>query len=338
MLKRVLGRTGYEVSVVGFGGIPIQRLTQEEVTILLQTAYENGINFIDTSIRYTVSEEFIGNALQIVGREHFFVTTKSMSKTREGILAELEKSMAKLKIDYLDLYQFHNPKNLQELELILEPNGALDAVKEMKKESKIREIGISSHSLEVLFAAIETNEFATIQYPYNAVERQGEELFKLANQRNIGVIAMKPLAGGSITKGESAIRFILENKNVSVVIPGMEKVEQIEENTKPGIDGRGLNEIERLELFTEAELLGNEFCRRCGYCTPCSVGIDIPGQFILDGYLMRYNLGDWANDRYFRQDIKASDCIMCGMCLLRCPYNLPIIDMLKRVTENFSKR
>lgn len=335
MRKRILGRTGFEVSEVGFGGIPIQRIDQKKVNELFVEAHYRGVNFIDTSIRYTTSESLIGNALEKVGREHFYVATKSMNRTYKGIINEFNISLKQLKLDYIDLYQFHNPKTLEHYSEILRPNGALDAVKAMKKIGLIREIGITSHNLDVLLEAVKTDEFSTIQFPYNAIERQAEELFKIAKSKNIGVIVMKPLAGGSITKGELAIRYILENQNVSVVIPGMESIDQVIENTRPGIDGRSLTEEERNELFAEAKLLGNLFCRRCGYCTPCTAGIDIPGQFLLDGYLTRYNLVKWATDRYHKQDYKASDCIECGSCLTKCPYNLPIIDMLKTVASHY---
>lgn len=336
MKKRILGRTGFEVSEVGFGGIPIQRIEQDEVTDLLKEAFKRGINFIDTSIRYTTSEKLIGNALKEVGRENFYIATKSMNRTYKGILNDFSKSLAQLDINYIDLYQFHNPKTIEQYEEIIRPHGALDAVKEMKAKGIVKEIGITSHNLDVLLAAIETDEFSTVQYPYNAIETQAEELFKKAKERNIGVIVMKPLAGGSITQGELAIRFILENKDVSVVIPGMESLDQVIENTRPGIDGRKLNEEERDRLFQEAYSLGSEFCRRCGYCDPCSAGIDIPQQFILEGYLTRYNLEEWSTTRYHRQEKKASDCVECGSCLSRCPYQLPIMDMLKRVSKNFN--
>lgn len=145
---------------------------------------------------------------------------------------------------------------------------------------------------------------------------------------------MKPLAGGAIPKGELCLRFIFGNENVTVAIPGMETVEQIRENARAGKDRRGLNKAEREELDSEVASLGAKFCRRCGYCKPCQVGIDIPSQFILDGYYTRYNLKDWAEQRYRDSDIKAEDCIECGDCEPRCPYDLPIIDMLKDVAEH----
>ncbi|HLS52818.1 MAG TPA: aldo/keto reductase, partial [Tissierellaceae bacterium] len=208
-------------------------------------------------------------------------------------------------------------------------------IKEYQNKGIIKEIGITGHSHELLDIAIDTGEFATIQYPYNPVERQGEPVFKKAKENNIGVIVMKPLAGGAIPKGDLCLRFILENENVSVAIPGMDSIEQVLENARAGIDRRDLTGEEREGLMKEAEALGQEFCRRCGYCTPCSVGIDIPGQFILEGYLTRYNLQDWAINRYNSQDLNASDCTACGDCEPKCPYNLPIINMMQRVAENF---
>lgn len=335
MQKRILGRTGLEVSAVGFGGIPIQRVDKDTAVAMLMEAHNQGINFIDTARGYLVSEELIGEALKVIGREKFVLATKSMNRTYEGIKGELETSLNNLKVDYIDLYQFHNVRSMEDYNKLMAEDGAYNYALKAKELGLIKHIGISSHSSDVLKIVVETDYFETIQFPYNAVERQGEEVFKRAKERNIGVIIMKPLAGGAISKGELAIRFILENPNVSVVIPGMDSVEQVIENAKPGKDNRGLSDDERVMIEQEAKELGTQFCRRCGYCAPCTVGIDIPTQFVLDSYYTRYNLQQWATDRYNAQEISAGDCIDCGICESRCPYDLPIRDMLKKVASHY---
>ncbi len=333
MEKRILGKTDFEVSVVGFGGIPAQRLDKEQVLELLTEAYDQGMNFIDTARGYMASEELLGWALEKLGRDKFYLATKSMSKTYEGIMDEFNLSLSLLRTDYIDLYQFHNIKAFEEYAQIMSENGAYRAVKELKEQGKIKEIGITSHSKEVLDMAIDTGFFNTIQYPYNAIETQGEEIFRKAKANNIGVIVMKPLAGGAISKGEMAIRYVLDNPNVSVVIPGMDSVAQVIQNARAGIDRRDMTEEEREMLDKEASTLREEFCRRCGYCLPCPEGIDIPSNFLMEGYYTRYNLKDWAKARYASMSPKSSDCIECGICETKCPYDLPIIKMLKHVTE-----
>ncbi len=293
------------------------------------------MNFIDTARAYMSSEELIGYALEELGREKFILATKSMSRTYDGILEEFYTSLKLLKADYIDLYQFHNVKTKEEYEMVMGENGAYKAVEELKAKGLIKEIGITSHIKDILEIAIDSGKFSTIQFPYNAVERQGEPLFQRAKEKNIGVIIMKPLAGGAMSKGEYALRFILENPNISVVIPGMDSIEQVRENARAGNDMRPLNDEERRILEEEAASLGKGFCRRCGYCAPCSVGIDIPTNFIVDGYYTRYNLKDWAKTRYELMPINAKDCIECGECEPRCPYNLPIIEMLKKVASHY---
>lgn len=333
MEKRILGKTDFEVSVVGFGGIPAQRLDKEQVLELITEAYNQGMNFIDTARAYMASEELIGYALEKLGRDKFYLATKSMNRTYEGIIDEFNLSLSFLRTDYIDLYQFHNVKTFEEYDQIMSDDGAYKAVKELKEQGKIKEIGITSHSKEVLDMAIDTGTFNTIQYPYNAVETQGEELFKKAKANNIGVIVMKPLAGGAISKGELAIRYILENPNISVVIPGMESIAQIIQNSRAGIDRREMVEEEKEILAKEASTLGAEFCRRCGYCLPCPQGIDIPTNFLMEGYYTRYNLEDWAQGRYEAMSPRANDCIECGICETKCPYDLPIIKMLENVVK-----
>lgn len=332
--KRILGRTGFEVSVIGFGGIPIQRVNEDTAYELVKEAYENGINFIDTARGYMESESLLGYALEQLGRDKFILATKSMGRTYDIALKEIHTSLELLRTDYLDLYQFHNVRTKEDLDIIMGENGALKAAKELQEKGIIKEIGITSHSADLLDIAIDTGEFSTVQYPYNPVERQGEAVFKKAKENNIGVIVMKPLAGGAIPKGELCLRFILENDDVITAIPGMDSVEQIRENTSAGIDRRPLTETERENLEAEAASLGEEFCRRCGYCGPCTMGIDIPSQFVMEGYYTRYNLQDWAVSRYKAMDVRAADCIECGDCEPRCPYDLPIIKMLKRVESN----
>lgn len=333
MEKRILGKTNLELGVVGFGGIPAQKLGKEQVLELLTEAYDQGMNFIDTARGYMASEELIGYALEKLGRDKFYLATKSMSRTYKGIMDEFNVSLSLLRTDYIDLYQFHNVKTFDEYEQIMADDGAYRAVKELQEQGKIKEIGITGHSKEVLDKAIDTDLFSTIQYPYNAVETQGEELFAKAKDKNIGVIVMKPLAGGAIAEGELAIRYILDNPNVSVVIPGMDTPAQVIENAKAGIDRRDMTKEEKEILDKEASTLGAEFCRRCGYCLPCPEGIDIPTNFLMEGYYTRYNLQEWAKERYEAMPIKATDCIECGVCETKCPYDLPIRKMLKNVEK-----
>ncbi|SHK54864.1 aldo/keto reductase [Paramaledivibacter caminithermalis] len=337
MQKRRLGRTNIETAAVGFGGIPIQKATKEKAIELIRIAKESGINFIDTARAYGKSEELIGYGINATSREHWYVATKSMARSYEEMKADIEISLRKLQLDYIDLYQMHNIKTKEIYKRVMSDSGALKALKEAKEEGKIKNIGITSHSLDILVDAIETNEFASIQFPYNPIERQGEDLFERANELDIGVIVMKPVAGGAIRNVEYSLRYILENKNVTVVIPGMDEAEHIRNNAAVANPFIPMSNMERDIIEKEAASLGTEFCRRCGYCQPCSVGIDIPTQFVLEGYLLRYDLPQWAKDRYMSLDKKAEDCIRCGMCEPRCPYNLPIVEMLKRVSQNFAK-
>lgn len=335
MEKRILGRTNFEVSAVGVGGIPIQRVKKEDAVAILREALNQGINFIDTARGYMASEELLGCALEEIGREKFILATKSMNRTYNGIIEEFNTSLKLLRTDYIDLFQFHNVRTKDDLDRVMAENGPLTAIKELNKAGKIKEIGITSHSKDILEIALDTGEFSTIQFPYNAIEKQGEPIFEKAKKNNIGVIIMKPLAGGAITEGEAAVRFVLQNENVSVVIPGMDTVEQVLENANAGIDRRPLSDEEKNALEKAVNELGSEFCRRCGYCAPCTVGIDIPGNFTVDSYFTRYNLQDWASQRYNAMTPNAKDCIQCGDCIQRCPYNLPIMDMLKKVASHY---
>lgn len=336
MRKRVLGRTGLEVSEVGFGGIPIQRVDGEMTQKLLNASLETGMNFIDSARGYTISEALIGKALE-GKRDKWIIATKSTAKDYESMKADVDISLKNLRTDYIDLYQFHFVKTEEQLEMILSENGAMKALIEAKESGKIGHIGITSHSADVLKIALEKDCFETIQFPYNPVETQGEGVFELAKEKNVGVILMKPIAGGAIRRGEVSIKYVLNNPNVTVAIPGMDSLEQVKKNARVAKESLTLNQDE-LEIIKEIkEELDGGFCRRCNYCAPCTQGIDIPLQFVVEGYLTRYNLQDWANDRYKGLEIKADDCVQCGACESRCPYDLPIGEMMGRVSKNFKE-
>lgn len=330
-----LGKTELKVSRISFGGIPIQHLDQESSNKLIERLLELGINFIDTARGYTVSESLIGAALE-GKREKVFIATKSMTREKEALKKDIEISLTNLKTDYIDLYQFHNVPSVAELEKITAPGGALDAFMEYKKSGVIKHIGITSHNLGVIEKALQYDVFETIQYPYNAVETQAEEVFKKAREKGVGVIAMKPLAGGALTNTKAALKFILQNDNISCLIPGMCSIEQLEENVK-AIEEMPLTSDERENLSKEVAQLGQKFCRRCGYCQPCPQGINIPSVFLFEGYYKRYNLKEWAVERYNSLPVKAEACVKCGLCESKCPYNLPIRDMLESVKNTFGK-
>lgn len=330
-----LGKTGLKVSRMGLGGIPIQRIDAEGTKVLLHKLAEQGVNYIDTARGYTVSEEYLGYALEGI-RDKFVIATKSMARTRESMAADIEKSLQNLRTDYIDLYQVHNP-SMEQLDQVLGADGALEALQEAKVAGKIGHIGLTAHSTEVFQRALDLDWVETIMFPYNIVESQGEELIAQCKEKNIGFIDMKPLAGGAIENGTLAMRYICANKNVTIVIPGMAEEKEIEENINACLDPAPLSEQERKEIETVRQQLGTNFCRRCNYCAPCSVGISIPNVFLFAGYLNRYGLGDWAKDRYSSLAVKASACIECGACETRCPYHLPIREMMKECAQQFGE-
>ena len=327
---KLLGKTNIGVNRVGFGGIPIQRITQEETNKVIDELVNNNVNFIDTARAYTISEEYIGNAIE-GRREKFFIATKSMSRDYESMKEDIEISLKNLKTDYIDLYQLHNVK-LEEYKTIFEDNKAYKALLDAQKEGKIKYIGITSHSLETIEKAIEDEKFSTIQFPYNIIEDQADEAFKKANEKGIGTIVMKPLAGGAIYDAKLAIKYILSKNYIDVVIPGMENIEQVRENVSVLKDINITKEDEE-KVLEIRNSMGKKFCRRCEYCMPCPLNINIPQNFLLEGYYTRYNLKQWAKDRYSSLEVKASECVECGLCETKCPYELPIRDMLKNVAS-----
>ena len=219
MEKRVLGRTGFEISIVGLGGIPIQNVSKDEAIELLEKCLDMGINFIDTARGYNDSETRIGEALEVVGRDKFYLATKSMARTSEGVLGELATSMNNLKVDYIDLFQFHNVSKKKDMDILLGKGGALEAIKEMKKKGIVKEIGITSHNVDILRELLETDEFATIQFPYNFVETQGEELFKRAKEKKYRSFNYEAPCGRCHPHGQGVFKICFEQRKCNLRHP-----------------------------------------------------------------------------------------------------------------------
>lgn len=330
-----LGKTGLKISKMGFGGIPIQKVDEKATKQLMHKLVEEGINYIDTAKGYTVSEAYLGYGLEGI-RDKFVLATKSMSRTKEAMAKDIDTSLEALRTDYIDLYQVHNP-NLEQLKQVMAPGGALEALQEAKEKGKIGHIGITLHSIELFEMALEYDWVETIMFPFNIVENQGIECIQKCKEKNIGFIAMKPLAGGAIEDATLAMRYIRASELVDVVIPGMAEIKEIEQNVQAFNNPDPLSEEEMEQMEMIRKQLGNQFCRRCNYCAPCTVGINIPGVFLFAGYLERYDLEDWARSRYANVPVKASACIECGACETRCPYQLPIREMLKKAAQAFGE-
>lgn len=335
MEYRKLGKTGLTISRMGFGGIPIQRIDAEGTRKLLHEMADKGINYIDTARGYTVSEEYLGYAMEGI-RDKFVVATKSMARTKEAMAADIETSLRNLRTDHIELYQVHNP-SMEQLDQVIGKDGALEALMEAREAGRVGHIGLTCHSVQVFERALELDWVETIMFPYNIVESQGEELIRKCTEKNVGFIAMKPLAGGAIEDASLALRYICANKNVTVVIPGMAEEGELDENIQACEDEKSLTEEELKKIEDVKKQLGTDFCRRCNYCAPCTVGINIPSVFLFAGYLQRYNLADWAKDRYSTLAVKASACVGCGECEKRCPYHLPIREKLKKCAEDMGK-
>lgn len=335
MIKEKLGKTNIFVNKIGFGGIPIQRINKEQAKDLINKAVELGVNFFDTARGYTCSEEYLGYGLKGL-RESIYLATKSMARSYDAMKKDIEISLNNLQTNYIDLYQFHNVKSISEWEIIISNDGALKAILEAKEKGFIKHIGITSHSKDFLSWLLDSeycNLIETIQYPLNFLEEEGIELFEKAKNKNIGTIAMKPLGGGMIDNPYIALKYLMNQESLSVMIPGIGSIQELEINVS--VLGGKLSLQEEQYIAKLKDEMKGEFCHRCGYCLPCSKGIDIPGIFTLEKYYLKYDLKSWAQTRYHNLNKKASDCINCNLCVTRCPYQINIPKKLKEISKIF---
>ena len=326
MRHRTLGRTGLKVSEVGFGGIPIQTLSHSEAVAVVRRVLDVGVDFLDTARAYTTSEERIGDAIK-GQRSKCMIATKTVARTAEGVERDLKKSLTLLGTSNVELYQLHNVMSDETLKEVMKPGGALDAFKKARREGKIQFIGITSHRPSVLIQAIKTGEFDTIMVPLNYVERTPlQELIPLANKTGTGSIIMKPLGGGAFTNAEEALKFVL-NQPVSTVIPGVCSIKEVEQNAAIGTAPLTLGKDAEKRLEEQAKILGQTFCRACDYCQPCPEGIPISALTRVDTFIKRMGWESWYS-RNKEALKKYENCQECRQCESKCPYQLPILELM----------
>ena len=329
-----LGKTGLEVSRVGIGGIPIQRPPLNEAITVVQRALDLGVNFIDTAFGYGDSEERIGKALA-GRREEVVIATKGSWQDKATALEHIEVSLKRLQTDYIDLWQFHNISTIEAYERVLKPGGAMEAAQEALQDGKINHIGASSHNLDVALNIVSSGHFETIQFPFNFVSCEpADQLIPLARKLDIGFIAMKPFAGGNVRDANLAIKYLLQFDNV-VPDPGIEKVEEIEEIVAIVNGSWELTAQDHKKIEDIRAELGTRFCRQCMYCMPCPQGVNI---WLLMYLPTLWRL--WPPHEFFPWAGKVvetgENCIQCGECEEKCPYNLPIREMICENTEFYN--
>jgi len=327
-IKKVrLGRTEIQATQLGFGSIPIQRLNEADAVAVIRHCLDLGINFIDTANAYTTSEERIGKA--IAGRrQQVYIATKSMAGSIDVIKKNLELSLKRLNTDYIDLYQLHGVSDQKTLDRILGPEGLLPYLETVKKEGLIRHIGITSHQIDIAAKAVESGCFETIMFPFNFMTTEASKvLFPVCRQQDTGFIAMKPLAGGMIDNAAICFKFLMQIPEI-VFIPGIEKIEEIDEIAGIIQGSPELTDEEKAAMQRIKEELGDTFCHRCDYCQPCTAGIPISMVMTLKGFYKRV-----PRERFFGEMVgpameKAAGCTECGKCEERCPYHLHIRQMI----------
>lgn len=333
MDKIRLGRTELMVSKTSFGALPIQRIGHKEAQDLMRYAFDHGINYFDTANGYTDSEEKIGETFHHI-RDQIVISTKSMSTTKEGVLAHIELSLKRMQTDYIDLFQFHNPAQLPDPE---DPNGSYAGALEAQKRGYIRHIGITNHRLDLAKKAVETGNFATMQFPFSYLSGAGEvELVNLCKQADMGYIAMKGLAGGLLTNARACYVFMQQHPTV-VPIWGVQhqwELDQFlaltEENPTMTPEMKAIIDADRKELA------GN-FCRSCGYCLPCPVDIQIPNAARMSALLRRMPNAEFLTPEYRDVMHRVNDCIRCNACKSRCPYGLDIPNLIQSMLVDYDE-
>lgn len=333
MERVVLGKTGLKVNKNGFGALPIQRISKEDAVVLLQKAFQNGINYFDTARAYSDSEEKIRAALHEV-RDQIIISTKTAAQNGEDFWKDLEMSLEKLQTDYIDLYQFHNPAFCPKPG---DGSGLYEAALEAKEQGKIRHIGITNHRIAVAKEAVLSGLYETLQFPFSYLASEEEvELVELCRQKEVGFIAMKGLAGGLIHNSASAYAFMCQRQFAHVEpIWGIQREWELDEFLSYQEQAPELNEALLAEIQKDKDQLAGEFCRGCGYCMPCPAGIEINNCARMSLMLRRAPQEAWLSEEWQEKMKKIENCLHCGSCMKKCPYGLNTPELLKRNYEDY---
>jgi uncharacterized protein len=330
-----LGKTGLTVSEIGFGGIPIIRLDTGTAARVVRRAFERGITLYDTANAYRDSEAKLGNVFHGL-RHQVVLATKTLRRDAAGVTEQLENSLRMLRTDYIDIYQLHQIAQERDWEIVSGPSGALEAAVNARRKGLVRHIGVTSHSLEMAVKLVRTGLFETIQFPFNFIEEAGrDELFTAARETGTGILAMKPFAGGYIDNAAIAFKFLRQYPDV-IPLPGFDAVEQVDEvsafyaapNTVTPADLQVMDQYRRE--------LGKSFCRRCEYCQPCPHGVMITTAMAYK--IIASRMSPKVAAEFARIPMESVEkCVDCGECLEKCPYELPIPDMLKANVDLYQR-
>ena len=326
MEKIRLGRTELYVTKTAFGALPIQRISKADAVHLVRRAADAGINYFDTANMYTDSEEKLGEALEGI-RQNVVISTKSAATDKKTAMAHIEESLRRLRTDYIDLFQFHNPAVLPDP---TDPDGTFAAALEMKERGYIRHIGITNHRPKVARAAIESGNFETLQFPFCYLATETDfALVEDCKRADMGYIAMKGLSGGLLNNAAACYAFMAQYDNV-VPIWGIQhewELDQWLELTKNPPEMT--DELKAVIEHDRGELAGS-FCRSCGYCLPCAANIDIPQSARMSALLRRSPYQPYMTDQWYEKMHRIENCIHCDACKSRCPYGLDTPALLKR--------
>jgi len=328
-----LGRTDLQVPVLGIGGIPIQRPTEEEAVAVIRRAVDIGIRMLDTARGYGTSEERFGKALDGHRPEGLVLATKSPKPDADGMRRDIETSLANLRSERIDLYQCHATGSLERLDQILGPGGALEALRKAQDEGLVRFVGITSHQYDVLEAAIRTDEFDSIMVQYSFMDPPARErVFPLARDHDLAILLMKCMGGGVFDQAGPALRWALQEPDVAMPV-GMQKVSEVEENWKIVSGDWTLTDADRAHVASLQAELEDSFCRRCGYCMPCPNKVSIP---MVMSFHMLYQRMGWR-DNYPRLLESARRCVGCKECEAKCPYDLAISTRVPVLAEEIAQ-
>jgi predicted aldo/keto reductase-like oxidoreductase len=330
--KEKLGRTNLTVNKLGWGGIPIQRVSEEQAVSVVRAAVEMGVDLLDTARAYSTSERRIGLALAGSSRP-VILSTKSSNRT-EKIYDDVHESLRQLGVQKIQIYHLHNVSKTEDYEKVMAPGGAYQGLQKARAEGLIEHIGLTSHSLDILERVLRDREdhFEVIMACYSFLEPDAaRRLLPLARAKDVGVLTMKPFSGGVIEDAGLALRYVLSTPGV-IPIPGSETVEKVRENWKIYAEGQSVSEADQARIQQLRQQLDKQFCRRCDYCQPCSQGINIQLMMGIRSVIRRFGNPDeiaWVKG----MAEKARECTECGDCLPRCPYQLPIPELIKKNLE-----